>query len=341
MRAGVGRVPPLPRSVGTVKSPGTIAHPMEIVSYDGVDPDSVTLLNWTCFRWLLTPEVVHLLRTTDRWLPDRFALYAAEDGEALAQVGLTTVDVETVEGTERVGFVWGVCTRPDVARHGLATTLMEETHRLMREEDIQHALLGSRRSHVAHDLYRRLGYVDLVDMAGAVKRGGSPPPDTSGVTFVEGDLAEEQFDIFERATADLLGFVHRQPDVICVRETNFHDGPYRTGLFWREGEPIGYVVWRDIAREVHLLEICCVRTNDIPPCLGALERRCAPSYVTFSWTPRREILDRLAAAGLAPVERTWETVMAIDLAGRESMRAIRRHFGVDDDRFQMGPLDEY
>ena len=54
---------------------------MRILTYDEVDADGVTMLDWTCFRWHLTPDLADRLRRLDPWLPDHFALYAVKDDE--------------------------------------------------------------------------------------------------------------------------------------------------------------------------------------------------------------------------------------------------------------------
>jgi len=312
---------------------------MQILSYDEVDPESVSVLNWTCFHWLLTPELAERLRRQDPWLPDNFALYAVDGGVVRAQVGTCTVDTETTEGVERVGFVWGVCTRPDSARKGYATALLEESQRLLLEDDVRFAVLGTRRSFIAYDIYHDMGYRDLGDFGMAVKRCGGARE--TEVVFTKGLTPDEAHDLFQRHSDGLLGFVHRFKGAIDVRELNFHDGPYMKGTFSRDGETIGYAVGLSSDGFVNLFEMCCVDIGDVPDCITALERHFKPTHIMYDWTPRTAMMDQLVLSGFTPVTRTWGRFMTVDLTGELDIGAIEELYGVPEDRFTMSGVDAY
>ena len=102
---------------------------MKILEYDEVDGQQVLELNLICFGWLLSPDQVKLIRKVDKKrVPNYFALYAVEKEEVLSQVGVVRVDTKCVHGVEKIGFIWGVCTKPSEARRGLAKKLTEEAH---------------------------------------------------------------------------------------------------------------------------------------------------------------------------------------------------------------------
>jgi len=312
---------------------------MRILAYDEVDPDGVAVLDWTCFHWLLTPKLAADLREKDPWLPGSFAMYAVDEGEVCAQVGTCRVDTRTTEGVEKVGFVWGVCTRPDSARKGYATALLEESHRLLLEDGVRLAVLGTRRSFVAYDLYHDMGYRDLGDFGTAVKRCGGTRE--TEVVFTKGLTPDEAHELFRRHADGLLGFVHRFRGAIDVRELNFHDGPYMKGTFSRDGETIGYAVGLTSTGFVNLFEMCCVDVGDVPDCITALERHFKPTHIMYDWTPRKAMMDQLVLSGFTPVAKTWGRLMAVDLAGELDISAIDDLYGVLEDRFTMSSIDAY
>jgi GNAT superfamily N-acetyltransferase len=312
---------------------------MEILTYDEVDADGVTLLDWTCFRWHLTRDLADRLRRQDPWLPDSFALYAVEDDEAVAQVGTAFVDTDTVDGKETVGFIWGVCTLPGSARRGYATALMAESHRIMRERGVRIAVLGTRRSFVAYDLYHRLGYRDFGNFSGFMKRC-SRGQDTD-VSFTKESTPEGRERIYRRHVDGLFGFTRRFTSVMEVREMNFHDGPYTTGNFHRDGETIGYAIAKATPGMLNLLEVCTIEIEDVPDCIAAVERNLKPVHVAYAWTPRRAMVEQLETAGFSAIHPTWGSFMALDINGDLDIAGIESLYGVPDDRFEMTDLDAY
>ena len=92
---------------------------MKICGYDEVKEQQVLELNMVSFRWMLTSKHVKNIMKADRRCPDYFALYAVKKDKVLSQVGFITLDTQTLDGIEKVGYIWGVCTHPKAARRGL------------------------------------------------------------------------------------------------------------------------------------------------------------------------------------------------------------------------------
>ncbi len=312
---------------------------MKILPYDEVDPDGVKVIDWTSFRWFLSPELARELREKDPWLPDHYALYAVDDDEVRAQVGYCVVDTDTTEGLEKVGFVWGVCTRPDSARRGYSTALFEETHRILLEEDVRFAVLGTRRSWVAYDLYRKFGYRDFGHFSSAIKPCSGPAE--TDVVCKKGLTDQDAHGIYKRYAEDLLGFTHRFEGVISIREMNFHDGPYDRHSYFRDGEMIGFTIGKSTDRYINLIDMCAVDIDDVPDMIAALEKDTGTGHIMYDWTPRRAIIERLVRSGASEIGTTWGTFMAVDLTGELDIGGIEDLYGVGDDLFTMSDLDAY
>lgn len=110
-------------------------------------------LNLFGLGYPLTPERVARIRATEERLAPWLALYAVEGGQAVGQVGVMRVSLETRDGPEEFGALWAVCTRPDWTGRGVATSLIGEAHRRMREWGLS-AVTEEERG-LINDLYSR------------------------------------------------------------------------------------------------------------------------------------------------------------------------------------------
>ncbi len=314
---------------------------MRILEYDEVDEQQVLELNLTCFGWFLTPKQVKTIRKVDKHVPNYFSLYAVEKEEVLSQVGVVTIDTQTKHGVEKVGYIWGVCTKPSAARKGSAKKLMEETHTKLLTGDVRFSFLGTGKSLIAYNLYRQIGYMDFVNLSWGMKRCKPIKQSDIDVTFTS-DTKDESFaDLFTKYSNGLLGFVLRPKEFIQVRKAWSWMPINMIGIFQEDKKNIGYVLGSKEGKVVRIRELCCPRIGDMQRCIEALEVKFKPQHMTFSWMSRSCIADEFIHSGFKYIDESWGVFMVKDLEGKQNIDQIRSAYRIEEDKFQMTTIDEY
>jgi predicted acetyltransferase len=242
---------------------------MKILEYDEVDGQQVLELSISCFGWFLGPDEVKTIREVDDRIPDYFALYAVEKEEILSQVGVVTLDTQCDHGIEKVGFIWGVCTKSNEARKGLAGKLIKEAHAKLAAQDIGYSFLGTGKSLVAYSLYRKLGYEDFISMDRALKT--SKNKKQGDVAFSISKSNDTIVNLFREYSKDLEGFIRRPSNFLEVRKA-WSWMPYDTvGVFSVDEKPIGYLVASKEGKIIKIRELCCPKSEDVQRCVSTLE----------------------------------------------------------------------
>ncbi|MDQ1300328.1 MAG: family N-acetyltransferase [Chloroflexota bacterium] len=141
---------------------------LRIAEYDEVDPLQALHINLLCLDFALTPELVRLIRRQDPRPFPCFAIYAVEGSTVAGQVGVFRLPVVSTVGAAEVGGVWAVATHPAWRGRGVASLLLDEAHSRMAAAGLRFSTLGTDASRVAHALYEKHGYRDLLNwLAGA------------------------------------------------------------------------------------------------------------------------------------------------------------------------------
>ncbi|UCE37380.1 MAG: GNAT family N-acetyltransferase [Thermoplasmata archaeon] len=313
---------------------------MKILEYDEVGGDQVLELNVRCFGWFLSPNEVKNIRKVDKRVPEYFAFYAVERNEVLSQVGIVTVDTECTSGKEKVGFIWGVCTRPDAARSGLAMKLMKEAHDRLSGENIRYSFLVTGKSLVAYNLYNELGYKDFASSYWGLRECKSLSKSNSKITLSSKIKNNELVEIFTKYSKGLYGFVHRPENFLQVRNAWTWMPQSKVHVFKDKKSSIGYAL---VGKEKDILkirELCCPNKKDISRCIRALELKLKPKYMLSEWTAGIHQINMLGQIGFKPLG-SYATLMVKDLKQKHSIKKIQRLYGVKEGKFQMTPVDEY
>jgi predicted acetyltransferase len=312
---------------------------MKILEYDEVNGQQVLELSITCFGWFLGPDEVKTIREVDKRVPDYFALYAVEKEEILSQVGVVTLDTQCDHGVEKVGFIWGVCTKSNAARKGLAGKLIEEVHARLASEDIGYSFLGTGKSLVAYNLYRKLGYEDFVSMDRALRT--SKHKKQNDVSFSTSESNDTVVNLFREYSKDLQGFIKRPDNFLEVRKA-WSWMPYDTvGLFSVDGQPIGYLVASKEGKIIKIRELLCPNAEDIQRCVAALESEFKIDSVIYDSIIGTYGLNAIRKSGFKVLDGSWGVLMVQDLKEAHTISNIRKSYGVDEGRFHMTSIDEY
>jgi ribosomal protein S18 acetylase RimI-like enzyme len=312
---------------------------MKILEYDEVDGQQVLELSITCFGWFLGPNEVKTIRRVDERVPDYFALYAVEKEEILSQVGVVTLETQCDYGVEKVGFIWGVCTKSNAARKGVAGKLMEEAHARLAAEGIRYSFLGTGKSLVAYNLYKKLGYEDFISMERMLMV--SKNKKQNDVAFSISKENKTIVDLFREYSKDLLGFIKRPNNFLEVRKA-WSWMPYDTvGVFSVDEEPVGYLVASREGKNLKIRELCCPKVEDFQRCVAALELEFDLDSVLYDSNMGTHGLEAIRKSGFKVLQGSWGVLMVKDLKEAHTISDIRRSYGVDGARFHMTSIDEY
>jgi hypothetical protein len=312
---------------------------MKILEYDEVESQQVLGLSLTCFNWYLGPDEVKTIRRVDRRVPDYFALYAVEKEEVLSQAGVVILDTRCDHGVEKVGFVWGVCTKLNAARKGFAGQLIEEVHARLASDDIGYSFLGTGKSLVAYNLYRKLGYMDFISMDRALKI--SKDKKQNEVAFSISKSNDTIVKLFHEYSRNLLGFIKRPDNFLEVRKA-WSWMPYDTiGVFSVEEEPIGYLVASREGKILKIRELVCPEADDVQRCVSSLESELNCDSILYDSIIGTSGKEEIIKSGFNIPDGSWGVLMVKDLKEIQTIADIRRSYGIDQGRFHMTSIDEY
>ena len=315
---------------------------MKILEYDEVDGQQVMELNLIALGWFLSPEQAAIIRKVDNTrVPDYFALYAVEKERVLSQVGVVTVDTKTSFGTEKIGFIWGVCTRPKSVRKGYAKKLINEAHERLTHEDIRFSFLGTGKSMVAYHLYDNLGYMDFLTLNRGLKVCNKTEKKGLNVTYSSSVRNEIIVELFAKYSEDLLGFVKRPNNFLDVRKA-WSWMPYNLiGSFKKGSRPIGYIIASTEGKLVRIRELCCPKIEDIGKCIATFENKLKPDYLLLDGITGSFLKGVFTKFGFNIFTDSWGILMVKDLSDKHSIKQIQNIYGVEEEKFSMTPIDEY
>lgn len=215
---------------------------MKIFGYNEVDWQQALELNLIGFDWYLTPDLVNKILTVDKRVSKNYAIYCVENGEVLGQLGILIDDTQTTNGIEKIGYLWTICSKPSSFRKGVATKLIEEAHARLLAENIRYSFLGTQRSLIAYNLFRKLGYSDLINSNMGFKTCEEHSRNKTDIVFSTDYKEEMIVDIFSKYSQNLLGFIHRPNNFISIRKAWEFMPLELIGVFWKNDKLIGYVL---------------------------------------------------------------------------------------------------
>jgi predicted acetyltransferase len=311
----------------------------KILGYDEVDGQQVLELNIKAFSWFLSPQQMETIRSVDRRVPEYVALYAVEDNEVQSQVGVVILDTQCTHGTEKVGYIWGVATRPSHSRAGYATRLMEEVHKRLTDEGIRYCFLGTGKSLVAYDLYRKLGYQDFTILRRGLKRSQTKGKDK--ITFKPEEDNYVVVDIFREHSKNLLGFVRRPQNFLEVRKAWSWMPFDMVGVFCKGDAPMGYVIATTEGKLLKIRELCTRKPEDVKECIDTLESNTEFEHLMLDCIIGTHGVQPFVDSGFKLFSESWGILMIKDLKEEGSLSDIKTSYGIEQGKFHMTSIDEY
>ncbi len=266
------------------------------------------------------------------------ALFAVRNGDVLSRAAGMDLTLTTRSRDEPLLGVADVVTRPDSLGRGLAPLLIEELHRRASARGIRWAALWTHRTWTAHRRYERLGYRDAYSPAFLLKRIPAAPPSEPPESYAlrpcrfrDAALLDS---LFERASAQRVGFVRRPAAAFEARFRLGSRRPNTVHLLLHRGDPVGYAVLDADEHQVVCYEAVAVRRADRAALVRLLEKQSAGRWLVFRRTTFvRDLGVWAARRGYSAFPLEHSTLMVKPLAPLPpaDRAALMRTFG--DPRF--------
>jgi|GEM_PF-1921535 len=314
---------------------------MKIFEYSKVDWQQVLELNLTSFNWYLTPSLVSNIFNVDKRVAQYFAIYGVENGEVLGQVGILIDNTKTINGYERIGYLWALCTKPSAFRKRVATRLIEEAHLRLLADGVRYSFIGTQRSLIAYDLFKKIGYSDFINSNLALKNYEKHEINKTDVSFSTEYDEEMIFEIFSRYSQNMLGFICRPSNFISIRKVWAWMPINLIGVFQKKNKLIGYVLGIKEGKTIKIKELCCPIPEDIYGCIKALEFEFKPEHIVFDFISRYSIINNLINDGFRCINPTLSLYMIKDLKAIQEIDHTQYIYGIGNDKFHMTSIDDY
>lgn len=272
---------------------------------------------------------------------DYFGIYAVEGGQILSAVRVVRLPFTTPSGVERIAGIQGVVTRLDHGLVGLARQLLEEVHRREKSAGTRLSLLWTGRGMVAHELYEKLGYVDVYTPELAVKTILGKPNPTRGYKLrkaVRADFAQIGR-IHAKATKGKLGFTPRPTGDIefAIRFGFASLGSLK--IITRSDEAIGYAQVQKLAGWPRVEELVLLPKSEPEKILPLFEAEAAGGWFALRNTSVREHLALLKTRGYAVSNLAYYSLLAKPLDGERN--DMTRELGTASRQFTCQAFDYF
>lgn len=262
----------------------------KILFFDEIDDlHKVTLLFQLSLFFPAMPRLLEEVRTNDDRYTPEFGIFAVtENGDVAAGHLLMEISTETTVGRLDVGGVNAVGTRPEFARRGAMTAVMNAAHEYFRERDLEHSVLTTSSRLGAMMLYERLDYAELARSNIAVKYPNQPrvpaQPEINIRPFSEEDIPPVER-VFREAVTGSYRFVHRPKNFLRARKysVGLEIKPKENLRIAQRGESVsGYAYWQSNPRLSEAHEIMALDRPSFHALLADAEQR-NPQAGIFLW----------------------------------------------------------
>ena len=318
-----------------------------IVYFDEVDdPYKISLMFQLSLWSSMMPKVLREIREhDDRYTPE-FGIFAiTREGTVAAGHLLMQITTETVEGMLEVGGVNAVGTRPDFARRGFMTAIMEASHEYFRERGLPLSALTTSNRLGAAIMYGRLGYREIVCDTMCVKHPNQPrshtSPDLSVRAFRDDDV-RGIYEVYRESVSESYGFIQRPTNFLQARKYSAGELKPKDNMRIAErgGKVVGYAYWDSNPRVSECHEILAADQSSFHALLADAELRNPEAGILILSTglTEREFGWLRAANFQGPLKGYGSLVMK-DLKRKTRPAELKRLYGVGAGSFRLGTWD--
>lgn len=277
---------------------------MEISTYDQIDDEQMSEILLACFDHPYSREHIRGMVEADCRLPSWGGeLYAVEGDTVLGTCGLLYPRARFGDRIKTVGGIRNVCVRNSASGSGVATRLLEEAHRRLREQGVEHVFLMTSRGLVAHSLYRRLGYEDVLVYPTAFK----------AVEKVESDIEFKGCDDYDMVRELYMESVQGTEGLV-IREKDYHEMAEARGwpdndnlhFAYDDGEFLGYAMYKEGRKSLVCFEMAGV--HGVEDIIVGMEKIAEGKHMVFKFVnpDHKDILERM---GYCHSNDGWGVVM--------------------------------
>ena len=305
---------------------------MEILTYRELESrDGLLPLLDHAFNWIFDErQFDDFMKIDPRLKNSPVGFCALENGRIIGYAGVMDVATRTLEGTtEHVGGLYGVTTLPGFTRRGVFTTLMGKAHEYFREKGYRFSFLGTSPALVAHRLYEKLGYADVVEYPSAYKVVWNKSRNARIEGLVSAFEPQRMLKIYNEATEGMTGLVVR--DIPYLKMLKKVEG-IKSKQFLIDDE--GYVVFREDKAAIWVRELIATGKKENEKLVAVIEQR-AKAIVCNRAIRDRHLLEVYRSRCYIIQEKGYAVMMCKPLIGGAS---FTQTYG---DKFFLTRLDSF
>lgn len=263
-------------------------------------------------------------------------VFAVEKGEVVGQTLVFRAPYAFPHGSETLGCIAAVTTRPDHGRSGVAQEVLREVHRREREAGEDHVALWTNLSWGAHRLYEKLGYRDiyLIPRASRLVPPGRRRP--LGRYLRPGRKGElDALDELHRETTrERWGFTPRTPHHARTEgRLGYLDPGKDLRVYERGGRIEGYAFRQRRFGRTRCPELIASTSRAREALVDDLERSAPGGLMTFDLSAATDSAVLLRRRGYRFMRGSWYRLLGASLRRPLSSKEAVREFGTSDPRF--------
>lgn len=305
---------------------------MRIVTYRELESkDELLPLLDHAFNWVFNQTQFDKFVSIDPRLKNSpISFCAIENERTIGHVGVMDLATRTSDGnTEYVGGLFGVATLPGHTRKGVCTALMKRAHKYFNEKHYHFSFLSTSPALIAHALYEKLGYADLIEYPSAYKALHVKKSKQIRRQHFDSFDPSKILKIYNEYTADRTGFVVR--DEAYLKMLKKVEG-LKSKQYIVDAE--GYVILREDKSGTWIRELVALNKKQMHKLLGAVHSRTSgPVYDRAVLDP--ELLDVYKSRGYMIHKKGYSVMMFKPLVPTAS---FEQTYG---DKFYFSRLDSF
>jgi len=253
---------------------------------------------------------------------------AVENEMVVGHVGVMDLATRSLNGTvENVGGLYGVATLPGHTRRGVCTALMNSAHDYFREKNYRFSFLNTSPTYVAHSLYEKLGYTDLIEYPSAYRVVKNKKTESSGKKTVGKFDLDKILEIYDEFSAGRTGFVVRDKAYLRMLKRVEIITPKQFMI-----EDKGYVIFKKEKSAIRIRELIALSVEEMHRLIGLMESK-TKGLVYDKGVLNKALLDVYHSRGYMIQKRGFSVLMLKTLKANGS---FEQTYG---DKFYLSRLD--